>query len=389
MNDNRKKIKVVLVTNIAGPIRFPIYNDLAKNKYISLFILFLAKNDQNRYWNINFNTIKFKFKILSGRNYYLAKYETPIYINKGLIKEIRNINPDVIVISSYNNISTILSLIYSRIYRKRIVLWTGSHLKSGFFKNLITEMYKKFILKRFDSYITYGSLSVKQLLHYGVKKDKIVEGRNTVDIQWFIDRYDKLQDVDLQEQKRKYHPINILYVGNLIRHKGVFNLIKAFMKLKNDYVGLIIVGEGPDRVLYENYVQNKNVKNIYFEGYKQKNDLINYYKISDIFVLPSFNEVWGLVVNEAMACCLPVIVSSLAGAAWDLVKDGYNGFRYDPYNVEKLSEKIKVLINNKTLRLQMGENSRKMIRDVNSEYYAKKILEAIELSKKNNRSTQQ
>jgi glycosyltransferase involved in cell wall biosynthesis len=72
-------------------------------------------------------------------------------------------------------------------------------------------------------------------------------------------------------------------------------------------------------------------------GFKQYPELPNYYGLASAFVLPSISETWGLVVNEAMASGLPVLVSDRCGCAPDLVRDGTNGFTFDPYSVEEIA----------------------------------------------------
>ena len=252
---------------------------------------------------------------------------------------------------------------------------------SGFVKNPLSNLYKKMIIPRFNSYVTYGTAAKKQIIYYGVNSEKTIVGCNTVDIRWFIRKSQEIREYKIKEMKKRYPAKNILYVGNFIAHKGVLNLMKAFQKVNMDNVGLILVGDGIEKALYLKYIKEHQIKNIFFEGFVQKEDIVKYYKLVDVFVLPSFNEVWGLVVNEAMACGLPVISSKLAGVTQDLVKDGINGYSFDPNNVSELTEKLKFILSNDELRERMRSSSVKIAKDKTAEDYADKILEAVNIGK--------
>lgn len=374
-NEMRKRL--ILITNIIAPYRIAVFNYLAESKDIDLRIIFLSETEGSRQWKIYKEEINLDYKILRSFRFYIQSREMPLYFNWGLWKELKKFRPDVICMCGYHYLATIEALVYSKLMHIPITLWAGSHLLSGFLKNLLTEFYKRTIIPRFDSYITYGTAAKEQIIHYGVNPEKIVIGCNTVDVELFMKKADNIKEGSLKQMKRRYPRKNILYVGNFIAHKGIFNLIKAFHKLGMDGVGLILVGDGIGKAAYLEYVREHQIKNIFFEGFIQKEDIVKYYKLADVFVLPSFNEVWGLVVNEAMACGLPIISSKLAGATRDLVKDGINGYSFDPDNIEELTEKLKTILGNNELTNKMRAESLEIIKDKTPQNYAEKILETV------------
>jgi len=89
------------------------------------------------------------------------------------------------------------------------------------------------------------------------------------------------------------------------------------------------------------FCKEKILKNVIFKGFKQQEELIKHYLFSDIFILPSFKEVWGLVVNEALTSGLYVLSSKYAGASYNLIEDGFNGEVFDPGNVDEIAKLIK------------------------------------------------
>lgn len=159
----------------------------------------------------------------------------------------------------------------------------------------------------------------------------------------------------------------VLFIGRLIEAKGPEYLIKAFARLSEvKNVGLLIVGEGPDRNRLEALCRELKLSNVAFIWrVRERINIAPYYLLSDLLVLPSItlktHEEWGLVVNEAMSAAKPVVVSSSVGCAFELVKDGVNGYIVPEKNVEALYEAIKKLLTNDVLRTQMGKESERTI----------------------------
>jgi glycosyltransferase involved in cell wall biosynthesis len=372
-------MRLILIINIISPHRIPIFNHIDKITDIDFKVIFLAETEGSRQWRIYKDEMNFDYQVLRNISFYIQSKEMPIYFNWGLSREFRKFKPDAICQSGYQFLASIEALLYAKLKGIPITLWAGSHLSSGFVKNPLAEFYKKTIIPRFDSYVTYGTAAREQIIHYGANPEKIVVGCNTVDVGWFTKRSGKIREGEIKEMKKKYPSKNILYVGDFIERKGVINLIKSFEKLNMKDVGLILVGNGKEKDEYYKYIKEHNIDNIFFEGFVQKEELVKYYKLADVFVLPSLNEVWGLVVNEAMACSLPVICSKVAGAGKDLIKEGINGYLFDPFNINDLTDKLKAILYNDENKKVMGENSLVIIRDKTPESFAKKLLEAVEI----------
>lgn len=370
-------MKLIFITNVISPYRIPVFNYLAKNKNINVKFIVLSGTEGSRQWKIYKEEINFDYKILKNFRFYIQSREMPIYFNWGLWGELRRFRPDAICISGYHYLATVEALLYAKLKHIPITLEAGSHLLSGFTKNPLTNLYKRGIIPRFNSYITNGTAAREQIVYYGASPEKIVIGLNTVDVDWFMKEANNIEEDSLKEMKKKYPRKNVLYVGNFIAHKGVFNLIKVFRNLKMGDVGLILVGDGIEKADYLEYIRVHRIRNVFFEGFVQKEEIVKYYKLADVFVLPSFNEVWGMVVNEAMACGLPVICSNRAGVTRDLVKDGINGYSFNPNNVDELTEKLNFILSNDELRGQMAAKSVEIIKDKTPEEYANKILEAV------------
>ena len=163
------------------------------------------------------------------------------------------------------------------------------------------------------------------------------------------------------------------------QEKNIKMLINTFCEVEKNKNskdwGLIIVGDGPQKEELLKLVNNLELKNdVFFIGAKSWKEVVDFYTISDVFILPSISEPWGLVVNEAMICGLPVIVSKRCGSYWDLVKEGINGFGFDPFNQKELEGIMLKFINNEVDMKKMGEESRNIIKDYTPENAAKQML---------------
>ncbi|WP_241696919.1 glycosyltransferase family 4 protein [Mariprofundus sp. KV] len=151
-----------------------------------------------------------------------------------------------------------------------------------------------------------------------------------------------------------------VYVGRLEAHKGLALLLQAFEQLEQPGVGLLIVGDGTCRSLVEAAVEQD--ARIRYVGRRDFAGVTEAFAISDVAVVPSEFEPWGLVVNEAMAAGLPVIASDRVGAVDDLVVDGETGLVVDAGLITSLQDAMHKLVDDRDLCLSMGQNSLDLIR---------------------------
>jgi glycosyltransferase involved in cell wall biosynthesis len=165
----------------------------------------------------------------------------------------------------------------------------------------------------------------------------------------------------------------------LIERKGFSNLIAALERLQTVEFTLVVLGDGPLRQQLEAETQKCGFK-IFFEGFRSTEELPLYYAACDIFVFPTLNDPWGLVVNEAMACGKPVVSSTEAGVSYDLVRHGANGWVVDPRNTEQLCNYLGKLIADNDLRRQMGETSSNIIQQFTPHALADAIVSASSLT---------
>lgn len=166
--------------------------------------------------------------------------------------------------------------------------------------------------------------------------------------------------------------IMLLYVGRFVHTKGLDILINAVKKLdlENIRLGIYLVGDDNSIEFIREVADEKVV--IHTEGFKNKEALSKYYLATDFFILPTREDIWGLVINEALAYSLPVISSDRCGAALELIKDGKNGYLFHSEDVEGLAHILKNLATmSQTDRSRMGFCSSQVIKSYTFENMTK------------------
>ncbi|MGD0229337.1 MAG: glycosyltransferase [Syntrophorhabdales bacterium] len=290
---------------------------------------------------------------------------------------------DIVVIPGYADITYWWALVISMVRRKKVIVSFDS-----------TEMdqprvWYKYILKRVFiacccGAFTYGTKSREYLLKLGMAPEAIQAGCQATDNDAIEAEHASALSMRTELLgKRGLRQFNFIYVGRLSAEKNVDTLLLAFSRVKRgntraDNWGLIIVGDGPERDRLNRLVSGLALKDVYFTGGQPWNKVPAYYALSDVFVLPSFSEPWGLVVNEAMVCGLPVVVSDRCGAAYDLVMDGENGFVFDPADVDTLFGRLSYFLDASEELDRMGARSREIISGFTPLHAAQQMQEGLQ-----------
>ncbi|MFH0987848.1 MAG: glycosyltransferase [Parcubacteria group bacterium] len=372
-------MKVVLIANIPSPYRFPVRNYLAEQLGQGNFkVLFMRDREDNRLWDIPYNHIKFRYEILKGWHWFVKSMEWEIHINFGLWPSLTRENPDCVIIDGYDSPSAWMALLWVKLHRRKMVLWSGSTLMSSHHISGMIGWLKKVFVRSADSYVTYGQDARDYLVHFGAKTERIAVGCNVCDINKFSASVANRQDAEFVAERTRYPSVLFLFVGQFIERKGVRQLLEAFKEIDNPDWGLILIGAGDLRGEVDKFIKgNGLVSRVFVLGYKQQNDIIKYYSLADIFVMPSLHEVYGIVASEALASGCFLLSSKYAGASRDLVKVGSNGFVFDPADKIDFIEKMKLAAD----KIKSGAVSRDQISasisKYTSQYYGQQTIVAI------------
>ena len=225
-----------------------------------------------------------------------------------------------------------------------------------------------------------GKASQQYLETFGTSRERIFTAPNAVDNDLYTNTAEDVRGDAAKWRSQLNLPQRFfLFVGRMVVEKGIFDLFHAYNALDPKLratVGLVFVGDGPKRVELERLSRTVKVGFIQFPGFVQRENLARYYALADALVLPTYTDTWGLVVNEGMACGLPIVCSDVAGCVSDLVKEGWNGRVIPARDIEKLAQALSNLASNPEIIREMGKNSRERILHFSPEICAKGIAHA-------------
>lgn len=354
------KRRLVLLTEIIAPYRIPVFNALTKCEGVDLHVIFLAENDPSlRQWQVYKEELLFSYQVLPSWRKRLGTRN--VLVNSGLGTALGRAAPEVILCGGYNYLASWHALFWARQRKVPFLAWVESNAQDRRSGNAAVEFLKTKFLASCSGVVVPGQSSFEYVSNYSVPRQNIFKAPNAVDIQLFALRaHEVRQEADARRLAMGLPSRFFLFVGRLVPEKGVFELLQAYGTLSADLkakIGLIFVGDGSART----ELVRRAPDGVHFRGFVQRDELPAYYGLADAFVFPTHSDPWGLVVNEAMACGLPVIASSAAGCVADLVQDGWNGLVVRPRSVEELVSAMTVLGQDADLRATMGQHSEERI----------------------------
>lgn len=354
-------MKVLAITNVPVPYRVEFFNELAK--YVELTVIYEQSIEQQKHRDKKWFTEKpLNFKSIS-----IAKANNRISYNV-LFKELRRAKDDIIFMMGYSNPSARAAIFWLRLHKVPYILTCdGAFIKD---ENLGKREIKKFLIRKANLYFSTGNPSDEFFVFYGAEKNRIrrisFSSLHKDDI--FTspvtnEEKDRVKDtIGIREEKV------ILSVGQFIHRKGYDVLLKA-LRYVDSKIGVYIVGGTPPSE-YTQIINEYKLNNVHFVGFKTKEELKKYYLAADLFVLPTREDIWGLVINEAMACGLPIITTNKCIAGLVLVNEGKNGHIVNVEDPKALAEAIEQIMNNAQLRKKMADNSLSIIQDYTIEKMA-------------------
>ncbi len=358
------KCRLVILTEIISPYRIPVFNALAKIPEIDLHVVFLAETDPTmRQWRVYTNEIQFSHDVLPSRRYRFGNFH--LLVNRNVRAVLRRAGADVVLCGGYNYLASWQALHWAKKNHLPFLVWMESTQRDHRKGRWLTEKLKAKFLGQCDGAVVPGKSSFQYAASFGFAFGSIFVAPNAVDNDFFSSGAEAIRSKSVNVRKEKQLPLRFfLYVGRLIREKGVFDLVKAYGKLDRklrEEIALVFVGDGPDREELMQAAAGVTPGCVQFRGFAQREDLPSYYGLAETFTFPTHSDPWGLVMNEALASGLPVIASSAAGCAADLIEDGGNGRVTLAGNCEQLVDAMTELSSNGPLRLKMAQRGRELI----------------------------
>jgi len=367
------KLRLAIVTEIIAPYRIPVFNALTRRDDIDLHVIFLAETDQTqRQWRVYKEEIRFSYQVLPSWRRRWGKYHC--LLNWGMGAALTRFSPDAILCGGYNYIASWAALRWARQQRVPLLLWVESTAKDQRGGHRFVESLKTWFINRCKGFVVPGKSSFQYLRDCGVQGETIFIAPNAVDVELFArSAEDARSHAPMHRQNLNLPRHFFLFAGRLVPEKGVFDLFQAYMsqaeEVRSEW-GLVYLGSGAASAELKTRAAGLKTGSIRFPGFAQREQLAIYYGLADIFVFPTRSDPWGLVVNEAMACKLPVIASNAAGCTEDLVQDGWNGHTFAACDVEQLAMLMEKLASNEKQRREMATRSYERIQQYSPEFCA-------------------
>jgi glycosyltransferase involved in cell wall biosynthesis len=295
--------------------------------------------------------------------------------------KLNEIRPDVVCVSGWGLSVSLAAMKWAAARSVPIVMLSESN-EFDDARSVIKEFIKRRLVGLCSAGLAGGSPQADYLVKLGMPREHVFVGYDVVDNRFFSEEARKLRDrrSPLGEIKSPY----FLACARFGKKKNLPGLISAFARYR-DLVGpsaqfdLVIAGDGEERSEIEHTIQECGISDhVHLVGAKGYADLPGFYANAGAFIHASTTEQWGLVVNEAMASGLPVLVSNRCGCAADLVKEGENGWTFDPTNEEQIADLMLRIASDETRREEMGLKSREIIAKWGPDRFASGVKSAVE-----------
>jgi len=353
-----KSIKpfVVYWNNIPSPYMVERFNALADRGTFEFEAWFNDRIEPDRSWDVDESTWRFHYRYMPKTQIAGHVFHWPI--------PLLGKRPDLLV-SLYAEPSFLFGWMIAKLRGCRTGFWVEVTFDRCVHRTWLKEAIKRWLFPKVDAVITVGDDGKDFVRKYGGKESSVFFAPHVIDVAHFQRgiRDCQLQRTSLREAY-KLKGTTFIYVGRLWWGKGINILLDAFESVQqrnSDEVSLLLVGDGPEEIKLKQACAERNIRNVIFAGFKQKSELPRYYAIADVFVFPTLGDTYGLVVDEAMACSLPIISTSAAGEIRDRIEEGVNGYIVPPGNSAALAERMLYLSREPELRQRMGEESAKKI----------------------------
>lgn len=323
---------------------------------------------------------EFQLKIGQGSDK-SANQGYSIPFQPGLLKVIRLANPDVIISEGFFQ-WTPAALWYKRKHGVPLVVGYEGTAHTERRAGHIRQVYRSVAARYVDAVCCNGSLSREYCTRgLGVNLAKIVTGGMAADSAVLANR---CAAVSAEQRAREIETLGLAspvfaYVGRLIKRKGLRELLaawKLFTQSEKSQGSLLIVGDGSERQQLERIMSENSLPRVVFAGAVDYEVVPLYYALCDVLVMPTLEDNWSLVVPEAMACSKPVLCSRFNGCWPELVKDGVNGWTFDPRAPRELARLFETCGSQLDRLSAMGRASRKIVEDYSPQHAAEAFHKA-------------
>jgi glycosyltransferase involved in cell wall biosynthesis len=305
----------------------------------------------------------------------------------GLFRAIGRTKPDVVIGDGFFK-WTCAALLY-RIWNGIPLVvcyerWSHNERNAQWYRRLYRRMAFRFT----DAVCCNGRLCADYTQSLGFPANRITIGHMAADTEGLAARAHGVSANVREELRKSWKATGLvfLYVGRLIKLKGMAQMLQAWNLFQGQHSAgatLVLVGTGPEEDALKDQVASNDLKGVCFIGDVDYDLLANYYAAADLFIMPTLEDNWSLVVPEAMACGLPILCSKYNGCWPELVQEGRNGWVFDPLDSSSFQSVLNLALQNHAKLHAMGRESRMIIAGHSPAHSAQAIYSTCLLASKN------
>jgi glycosyltransferase involved in cell wall biosynthesis len=375
-----RPFRVTAVFPEPTPYRAPLLDRLSDVAELELTVLYAAETVAARTWRVEprHRAVFLRGLRIPGADKIL-RHDYPLTPN--VARALAATRPDVVVVSGWSTFAAQAAIAWCRLRGDPYVLVVESHDEDArpAWRRAIKDAVVPPVVQGSSGVLVTGSLARRSMLARGADPDRVRVFANTVDVEAFAERADELATgrPELREVLGAGpDDIIVLSVGRLVPDKGMDLLVQAVSAAADARLLLVLAGDGPERTRLEQTARGLGVR-LVLAGERAWEDVIELYTAADVFALLSTREPWGVVVNEAAACGLPLVLSDRVGAAHDLLRHDENGLLVPAGDVITAAAAISRLAGDSALRASFGARSRAIARTWGYEPSVEAFLAAV------------
>lgn len=373
------QMNLCVVTPQPTPYRDPFWNTVAEQPGVELDVYYCYAKGDDRPWEINWPW-KFQGEVLPG---WPLLGDHNGYWNPGILRRLRAKRYDAILLGGYNHLTMLAAAWWAQRRGIPYLLMCESFeaLRRPRWRRLIKIPLVRWVVGGAWGILPTGRLARDYLVRFGGREDRCVFCPNVPDVVWFRQQAKNLAGsrAALRAKLGLDDAPAVIFVGRLIRKKGVDILLSAAARVHAKLpIWVLVVGDGPERASLKRQAEELGIgSRVRFAGFVQPNSLPEVYAAADLFVLPSRSEPWGVVVLEALASGLPVVVTELVGCHPDVVTSPEIGRVVPPEDPQALADAMEAFLRARPSRERVHRLWQPTLEEMRYETVASRMIQLV------------
>jgi glycosyltransferase involved in cell wall biosynthesis len=360
----RRPLRVVYVSPEPTPYRAPLFDRIAQRLDVELEVLYAASTVAGRTWSV---PLDHPHRVLAGiavpgaRR--VLRHDYPL--TPAVWGELSRAAPDVVVVSGWSTFAAQAAIAWCRLHRVPYLLAVESHDRDPRpgWRRAVKGAVVPRVVRAAAGVLVTGTLARESMLARGARPDRIRVFANTIDVTAFAEHAERIaprraalrSDIGIRADE-----VAVVCVARLSSEKELGTLIRAVSLADDARLVLVLAGDGPQRAALARLAAERGVR-VRFLGDVPWEAIVEVYVVADVFAMLSSRETWGVVVNEAAAVGLPLVLSDGVGAAHDIVEADRNGVVVPIGDADAAGAALRRLAADASLRRSWGEASRRIV----------------------------